>query len=138
MTEAETADPRGAEVTTEFGTGSGIEPREEEEEAATDKLASETRERLVSGTEEISRRGEAELQTRRSTLSCPMMMRAWETETGVLTPENRLEEAVPCTEAGLEAEDTNTSAEDPGGHRLASLLAARQMQPPCSAGRKWC
>jgi len=36
MTEAETADPRGAEVTTEFGTGSGIEPREEEEEA-TDK-----------------------------------------------------------------------------------------------------
>ena len=37
MTEAETADPRGAEVTTEFGTGSGIEPREEAEEAATGK-----------------------------------------------------------------------------------------------------
>ena len=36
MTGAETAGPRGAEVTTEFGTGSGIEPREEEV-AATDK-----------------------------------------------------------------------------------------------------
>ena len=71
MTEAETADPRGEEVTTEFGTGSGIEPREEEE-AATDKLASETRERSVSEmSEETSRREEAEKEYQTRSLPRP-------------------------------------------------------------------
>ena len=40
MTGAETAGPRGAEVTTEFGTGSGIDPREEEV-AATEMASAE-------------------------------------------------------------------------------------------------
>ena len=45
------------------------------------------------------------------------MMRAWETET--VAVENRREEVAQCIVVDPEVEDTNTSAEDPVGHRLA-------------------
>ena len=45
------------------------------------------------------------------------MMRAWEKET--VAVENRREEVAQCIVVDPEVEDTNTSAEDPGGHRRA-------------------